>query len=118
MKNGYVPKAESKEPVKTEAKPKEEYYNRDMRESVLVYFDKLTLGSVPAEITLKSGKIKPTSIPVLHGEMNPLLRVFIPMRDNDNSVPKFIRNYDFKFGDDKKMAKVRKDSRGRKIRLV
>lgn len=118
MKNGYIPKAAPKEPVETEAKPKEEHYNRDMRESVLVYFDKLMLGSVPAEITLKSGKIKSTSIPVLHGEMNPLLRVFIPMRDNDESVPKFIRNYDFKFGDDKKIAKVRKDSQGRKIRLV
>lgn len=119
MKNGYVPKAEpNKEPVETEAKPKDEFYNRDMRESVLVYFDKLTLGSVPAEITLKSGIVKPTNLPVLHGEMNPLLRVFIPMRDNDDSVPKFVRNYDFKFGDNKKMAKVRKDSRGRKIRLV
>ena len=118
MKKGYVPKAEPKKPVATDAKPKDEFYNRDMRESVLVYFDKLMLGSVPAEITLKSGIVKPTSIPVLSGEMNPLLRVFIPMRDNDDSVPKFIRNYDFKFGEDKKMAKVRKDSRGRKIRLV
>jgi hypothetical protein len=118
MKKGYVPKAEPKEPAETDSKPKDEFYNRDMRESVLVYFDKLTLGSVPAEITLKSGIVKPTSLPVLYGEMNPLLRVFIPMRDNDDSVPKFVRNYDFKFGDDKKMAKVRKDSRGRKIRLV
>jgi len=90
----------------------------DMRESVQVYFDKLTLGSVPAEITLKSGIVKPTSIPVLSGEMNPLFRVFIPMRDNDESVPKFIRNYDFKFGEDKKMAEVRKDCRGRKVTLV
>jgi len=118
MKNGYVPKAELKEPIEAEAKPKDEFYNRDMRESVLVYFDKLMLDSVPAEITLKSGIVKPTSIPVLHGEMNPLLRVFIPMRDNDESVPKFIRNYDFKFGDDKKIRKARKDSRGRKIRIL
>jgi len=118
MKKGYVPKATPKESVEAEAKPKDQFYNRDMRESVLVYFDKLMLGSVPAEITLKSGVIKPTSIPVLYGEMNPSLRVFIPMRDNDDSVPKFIRNYDFKFGDDKKLAKVRKDSRGCKIRLV
>lgn len=118
MKNGYVPKSEPKEPTVSATKPKDEFYNRDMRESVLVYFDKLMLGSVPAEITLKSGIVKPTSIPVLSGEMNPLLRVFIPMRDNDESVPKFIRNYDFKFGEDKKLAKVRKDSRGRKIRLV
>lgn len=118
MKNGYVPNAEPKEPTVSATKPKDEFYNRDMRESVLVYFDKLMLGSVPAEITLKSGIVKPTSIPVLSGEMNPLLRVFIPMRDNDDSVPKFIRNYDFKFGEDKKLAKVRKDSRGRKIRLA
>lgn len=118
MKKGYVPKAEPKEPAETDSKPKDEFYNRDMRESVLVYFDKLTLGSVPAEITLKSGIVKPTSLPVLYVEMNPLLRVFIPMRDNDDSVPKFVRNYDFKFSEDKKMAKVRKDSRGRKIRLV
>jgi hypothetical protein len=118
MKNGYVPKAEPKEPTVSVTKPKDEFYNRDMRESVLVYFDKLMLGSVPAEITLKSGIVKPTSIPVLSGEMNPLLRVFIPMRDNDDSVPKFIRNYDFKFGEDKKIAKVIKDSRGRKIRRI
>lgn len=88
----------------------------DMRESVQVYLDKLTLGSVPAEITLKSGQVKPTSLPVLSGEMHPLLRVFIPMRDNDDSVPKFVRNYDFKFGDGKHIPKVQKDSRGRKIR--
>lgn len=111
-------KAEPKEPKVSATKPIDEFYNRDMRESVLVYFDKLMLGSVPAEITLKSGIVKPTSIPVLHGEMNPLLRVFIPMRDNDDSVPKFIRNYDFKFGEDKKMSKVRQDNRGRKIRLI
>jgi len=118
MKKGYVPKAEPKEQAEADNKPKDEFYNRDMRESVLVYFDKLTLGSIPAEITLKSGVVKPTSLPVLYGEMNPLLRVFIPMRDNDDSVPKFVRNYNFKFGDDKKMAKVRKDNRGLKIRLV
>ena len=99
-------------------KPKDEHYNPDMRESVLVYFDKLMLGSVPAEITLKSGKVKTTSLPILSGEMNPLLRVFIPMRDNDESVPKFIRDYDFKFGDDSKIPKVKKDSQGRTIRRV
>lgn len=118
MKNGYVPKAEPKEPTVSATKPKDEFYNSDMRESVLVYFDKLTLGSVPAEITLKSGQVKPTSLPVLSGEMHPLLRVFIPMRDNDDSVPKFVRNYDFKFGDGKHIPKVQKDSRGRKIRVV
>ncbi len=118
MKKGYVPKAMPKEPAEADTKPKEEFYNRDMRESALVYFDKLTLGSVPAEITLKSGTVKQTSIPVLHGEMNPLLRVFIPMRDNDESVPKFVRNYDFKFGGDENIPKVRKDSRGRKIRRI
>lgn len=118
MKNGYVPKVESKEPAQSESKPKDEHYNRDMRESVLVYFDKLTLGSVPAEITLKSGKIKPKSIPVLYGEMNPLLRVFIPMRDSDESAPKFIRNYDFKFSGDTKIPKVKKDSQGRTIRRI
>jgi hypothetical protein len=118
MKNGYVPKAEPKETTEPEAKQKDEFYNRDMRESVLVYFDNLMLGSMPAEITLKSGKIKQTSIPVLSGEMNPLLRVFIPMRDNDESVPKFIRNYDFKFGDASKIPKVKKDSQGRTIRRI
>lgn len=112
MKPGKFPvkPAEPQEPAR---KPE-----LDMRESVQVYFDKLTLGSVPAEITLKSGKVKPTSLPVLSGEMNPLLRVFIPMRDNDDSVPKFVRNYDFKFGDSKHIPKVQKDSRGRKIRRV
>lgn len=118
MKKGYIPKIEPKKPVESEPKPKDEFYNRDMRESVLVYFDKLMLGSVPAEITLKSGKVKSTSIPVLSGEMNPLLRVFIPMRDNDESVPKFVRNYDFKFGDDSKIPKVQKDKQGRTIRRI
>ncbi|NDG31172.1 hypothetical protein EB118_14020 [bacterium] len=99
MKNGYAPVTEKKENATPDASLKNEFYNRDMRESALIYFDKLTLGSIPGEKTLKSGKIKQTSIPVLSGVMNPLLRVFIPMRDNDESVPKFVRNYDFKFGD-------------------
>ena len=118
MKKGYVPKVAPKEPVAPATKSKDEHYKPDMRESVLVYFDKLMLGSVPAEITLKSGKVKTTSLPVLSGEMNPLLRVFIPMRDNDESVPAFIRNYDFKFGDGKNIPKVQKDSQGREIRRL
>jgi hypothetical protein len=118
IKNGYIPKYEPKESITEETKPKDEFYNRDMRESVLVYFDKLMLGSVPAEITLKSGKIKQTSKPQLYGDMNPLLRVFIPMRDNDDSVPKFIRDYDFKFSNKKTIPKVQKDKQGRKIRLI
>jgi hypothetical protein len=118
MKKGYIPSVEPKETITSDTKPKDEFYNRDMRESALVYFDKLTLGSVPAEITLKSGKVKQTSIPKLHGEMNPLLRVFIPMRDNDNSVPVFVRNYDFKFSDKTKIPKIQKDKQGRKIRLI
>lgn len=118
MKKGYIPEVEQKETTETDTKPKDEFYNRDMRESALVYFDKLTLGSVPAEITLKSGKVKQTSIPKLHGEINPLLRVFIPMRDNDESVPKFIRSYDFKFSDKTVIPKVQKDKQDRKIRLV
>lgn len=91
--------------------------DRNMRESALVYMHNMTLGSVPAEITLKSGKKKPTSIPVLRAEMNPLFRVIIPMRDNDDSVPEFIRTFDFTFGDPtKKIPKVSKDSLGREIR--
>lgn len=106
MKKGYVPKAAPKEVA--DPKPSTEHYNRDMRESALVYFDKLMLGSEPVEVTLKSGKVKQKSKPILYGEMNPLLRVFIPMRDNDESVPKFIRNYDFKFGKAPKMPKSQK----------
>jgi uncharacterized Zn finger protein len=86
----------------------------DIREAAQVYMDKMTLGSVPAEITLKSGIKKPHSIPVIRAEMNPLLRVFIPMRDGDETVPDFIRNYDFKMGkDDGAIPKVSKDSLGR-----
>ena len=118
MKKGYVPKVEPKEPARPTEKPKGEGNSRDMRESVQVYFDKLMLGSVPAEVTLKSGKVKKTSIPVLSGEMNPLLRVFIPTREGDSSVPKFIREYDFKFGDKSKVPKVQKDSQGREIRRI
>lgn len=118
MKKGYVPKVEQKTEARPDKKPKERLSGENMRESALIYFDKLMLGSVPAEVTLKSGKIKKTSIPVLSGEMNPLLRVFIPMRDGDSSVPKFIREYDFKFGDKRKVPKVQKDSQGREIRRI
>ncbi len=118
MKKGYIPKVAPKEATEPAIKPRDEHHNPDMRESVLVYFDKLMLGSVPAEITLKSGKVKATSLSVLSGEMNPLLRVFISMRDNDESVPAFIRNYDFKFGDEKNIPKVQKDSQGREIRRL
>lgn len=108
-----------KEPVepteKDESKPK--YEGMRMREAALVYMDKMMLGSRPAEITLKSGRVKPTSIPVLTAEMNPLLRVIIPMRDSDDSVPEFIRTYNFKMGD-KEIPKVTKDSQGREIRLL
>ena len=89
---------------------------RNMRESAQVYFDKMTLGSVPAEITLKSGRKKATGISYLQMEMNPLLRVIIPMRDNDDSVPDFVRTFDFKQGGPDNIPKVKKDSQGREIR--
>lgn len=41
-----------------------------------------------------------------------------PELDMRESVPKFIRNYDFKFGDATKIPKVQKDSQGRKIRRI
>ncbi len=118
MKKGYVPKIEQKEESQPDKKPKERLSGENMRESALVYFDKLMLGSVPAEVTLKNGKIKKTSIPVLSGEMNPLLRVFIPMRDADSSVSKFVRDFDFEFGDKNKVPKVQKDNQGREIRRI
>jgi len=91
----------------------------DIRESALVYMDQMYLDSLPAEITLKSGKIKKTSIPFIRAEMNPLLRVIIPMRDNDKSVPKFVRTYDFMMSNkDKTTPKVLKDSLGREIRRL
>ena len=89
-----------------------------MREAALVYVDKMMLGSVPAEITLKSGRVKQTSIPHIYAKMNPLLRVIIPMRDNDDSVLDFIRNFDFKISHEKDIPKVSKDSRGREIRRL
>jgi len=79
----------------------------------------LTLGSVPAEITLKSGKKKQTSIPQLNAKPNPLLGVIIPMRAGDKSVPKFIREFDFKMGDNtKNRPKATKDSMEREIRRL
>jgi len=84
---------------------------------IKLYF-KATLDSVPAEITLKSGKVKPTTLPLLRGDMHPNLKVIIPMRDDDESVPDFIRNYDFTFGDDERVPKVQRDSQGRTIRRV
>lgn len=119
MKKGYVPKIEPKEPPVPRPEAEDKMDGATMRESALVYMHNMTLGSKPAEITLKSGKVKKTSIPLLTAEMNPLLRVFIPMRDGDDSVPEFIRNYDFKMGDkDEDLPKVKKDSRGREIRKL
>lgn len=117
MKKGYVPKVEDTEPASPNPVKTEAFYNRDMRESVLVYFDKLMLNSIPAEVTLKSGVVKQTGIPYLSGEMNPLLRVFIPMRENDDNVPRFIKEYDFKFRGDKDITKMKKDSKGRPLRF-
>lgn len=110
-----VPRPTETQPVNNHGrtlKPEE----RNMRESALVYFQNMTLDSVPGEITLKSGIKKPHSFPVLSGEMNALLRVFIPMRDNDDSVPEFVRTFDFKFRGDDRIPKVTKDNLGRKIR--
>jgi len=90
----------------------------DIRESALVYMDKMMLGSKPAEITLKSGKKKKTGVSYISAEMNPLLRVIIPMRDNDESVPEFIRTFDFKMSGEDDIPKVHKDSLGREIRLL
>lgn len=111
------PKAPTPTPLIPTADKFPNYEGMQMREAVQVYMDKLTLGSRPAEITLKSGKVKPHHIPVLRGEMNPLLRVFIPFRDGDKSVPEFIRTFDFKFGPPE-MPKVSKDKMGREIRLL
>jgi hypothetical protein len=100
MKKGYIPKVELKEPSTPMPKPTrdEKLDGATMRKSALVYMHNMTLGSKPAEITLKSGKVKKAGIPISSAEMNPLLRVFVPMRDGDDSVPEFIRNYDFKIG--------------------
>lgn len=92
-------------PVRTAEHPKlaasefPKFEGMQMREAALVYMQNMMLGSKPGEITLKSGKKKSKPTPVLTAEMNSLLRVFIPMRDGDESVPEFIRNYDFKMGD-------------------
>lgn len=117
MKQGYIPSTRPKKVAPSDDKPRK-MDNTEIRESAQIYFDKLTLDSVPAEITLKSGKVKPTTLPLLRGDMHPNFKFIIPMRDNDESVPDFIRNYDFAFGDDKRIPKVQKDSQGRTIRRV
>ncbi len=119
MKNGYVPKIESKEPVVPKSDEKKPIDGANLREHALVYLHNMTLGSKPAEITLKSGKVKKTSLSHISAEMNPLLRVFIPFREGDDSVPNFIRAYDFKMGGkEDKLPKVTKDSSGRDIRML
>lgn len=115
MKRGDIPVTRSKKVAPSDDKPRK-MDNAEIRESAQIYFDKLTLDSVPAEITLKSGKVKPTTLPLLRGDMHPNLKVIIPMRDNDESVPDFIRNYDFTFGDDERIPKVQTDKLGRTIR--
>jgi len=119
MKKGYVPNIEPKEPVTPKPDEKKPLDGANIRESALVYMHNMMLGSKLAEITLKSGKVKKTSISHLSAEMNPLLRVFIPFREGDDSVPKFIRTYDFKIGGkEDKLPKVTKDNRGREIRML
>jgi len=99
--------------------PKHKYEGMRMREAALVYMDQMYLGSKPAEITLKSGRVKATGIPTITANMNPLFKVFIPMRENDDSVPEFVRTYDFKMGPGEgEIPKVSKDSLGREIRLL
>jgi hypothetical protein len=119
MKKCYVPKLVPKEPPAPKPEVEAKMDGATMRESALVYMHNMMLGSKPAEITLKSGKVKRISLPMLTAEMNPLLRVFIPMRDGDDSVPEFIRNYDFKMGEkDDNLPKFKKDSQGREIRML
>lgn len=118
IKNGTLvpPKPE---PVQTITPPEHKYEGMRMREAALVYMDKMMLSSKPAEITLKSGKKKRTGVSYISAEMNPLLRVFIPMRENDDSVPEFIKTFDFKMGPgDSEIPKVSKDKLEREIRLM
>lgn len=51
-------------------------------------------------------------------EMNPLLRVIIPMREDDTSVGEFVRNFDFKMNSGDDILKVHKDSLNKEIRLL
>jgi len=119
MKKGYVPKIEPKEPAAPKPDEKKPLDGANLREHALVYLHNMMLNSKPAEITLKSGRVKKTSIPYISSEMNPLLRVFIPFREGDDSVPKFIRTFDFKMGGkEDKLPKVTKDSMGREIRML
>lgn len=119
MKKGYVPKIEPKEPVAPKPGEKKPLDGANLREHALVYLNNMMLNSKPAEITLKSGKVKKTSIPYISSEMNPLLRVFIPMRDNDDTVPEFIRKFDFKMGGkEDKLPNATKDNMGREIRML
>ncbi len=118
MKKGYVPKIKPKESAVPKPEEKKPLEGANLREHALVYMHNMMLGSKPAEITLKSGKVTKKGMPYITAEMNPLLRVIIPMRDNDDSVPKFIRNYDFKMDGDDKRPKVTKDSLGREIRML
>lgn len=118
IKSGSLAPAKKQAPEPAEEKQRK-YEGLRMREAALVYMDQMFLGSKPAEITLKSGQVKKTSIPYMFADMNPLLRVLIPMRENDDSVPKFVRTYDFKMGPgDDEIPKVSKDKLGREIRLL
>lgn len=117
-----IKKGTLKLPMKESAAPpadeKPKYEGMQLREAALVYMDKMMLGTHPAEITLKSGKKKRTGIPYITAEINPALRVFIPMRVDDKSVPEFVRTFDFKMGPNVEKSKVTKDSLGREIKLL
>lgn len=101
---------------KQESKKPKKRIELDPRDAIQTYFGKLYLENVPAEITLKSGKIKQTGIPTLRGELLPSLRVLIPIRENDHTFPDFIRNFNFTISNKDKIPKVHKDKLGRTIR--
>jgi hypothetical protein len=84
----------------------------DLRDSAQLYFQNITYGT---EI-IEDGEPFPDHVSTMSAELHPNLRVVIPLKKGDDSIPKFVRNYDFKFGDGKHIPKVQKVSRGRKIR--
>lgn len=63
----------------------------DLRDSAVIYFQNITHGSE----TIEDGEPFPDTVSTMTAELNPNLRVVIPLRKGDSSVPKFVRDFDF-----------------------
>lgn len=76
---------------KRESAPQFEPKKLDLREAIQVYLQNITVKGEP----VNNGGRRPDTLTTLKSEFHNDLRVIIPARNNDESVPVFVRNFDF-----------------------